>query len=106
MGGISRQFPRWPADPRIRVLVLLVVFLAALALAWHLIGMADHSAGMGMLGSCLAVLALGLLVLFMPPLRGPIALPEMSRAASWLPRPPLRPRFGRHPPEEGVVLLM
>lgn len=105
MGRPSGEVRRWLADPRVRVVVLFVLLLMAVALAWHLVGMADHSVGMGMIGgACLALIVVGLIVLFRPAVLLPVALPAVPA----LPLPPRRlpPRFGRNPPREGVVLLM
>jgi hypothetical protein len=88
---------------RARLIFLFVLFLVVVALAWHLVGMAEHS--MAMLGgACLAVLAMGLLIVSSPAARPCGPTPAIART-SRTPRP-LPPRFGRHPPDEGVVLLM
>jgi hypothetical protein len=73
-----------PSDPWLRVVLILLLFVAV-ALAWHLVGMADHSDGM-MMGACLALLvAVGLSLLPALGVPGPT---------------------GRSPPEGGTVLLM
>jgi hypothetical protein len=94
--------PGKPADPRVRIVVLLVLVLLLGALTGHAIGMADHQMGMA-IGACIAVLAaIGLLVL------PPLAL----RPAGWVwsssPPPsgtqPSVARASRPPPRDGTVL--
>ena len=91
------------SDPRLRVVVLLLLLFVALALAWHLVGMADHSEQM--MGACLALLVVGLVLLFREPPSLPISLPpgllHGPILASSRPGP-----TGRSPPEQGTVLLM
>jgi hypothetical protein len=91
-------------DPRLQVVLVLLLLFVALALAWHLVGMADHSTGM--MGACFALLvAIGLLILSGEPFVLPIGLPpdhgESPLTALRLPGP-----TGRSPPEEGTILLM
>lgn len=88
-------------DPRIRLLLAVVIVVLALALSWHLVAMGLHGMAM-MLGLCVAVLAV---VAFLLP--GSLTVPTV-----WLARPaPVeRPRgervepLGRHPPDEGIRL--
>ncbi len=97
MGAFAR-------DPRVRVVLLVLVLLLSVGLAWHLVGPAMHE-GMQALGLCLAVLALVVGVGPVP--RGgrapltPVPATEPSATASgwWLPPP-----VGRHPPDLGDVL--
>ncbi len=92
-------------DPRLRlllvVLLLLVVFVM-LALAWHLVGMADR--GMMMLGACVATLAAVVLLLGGTGRKDSIR-PFRATALRIVARPPDVLLSGRHPPDEGTVLL-
>jgi hypothetical protein len=55
--------------------VLLLFLFVALALTWHLVGMADHSDGM--MGACVALLVVaGLILLLGEPLVLPFRLPS------------------------------
>lgn len=90
------------ADPRVRIVVLLVLILLLGALTGHAIGMADHPMGMA-IGACIAVLAaIGLLI--MPPL----ALRPVGWVRSSSPLPsgtqPMADRASRPPPRDGTVL--
>lgn len=92
------------SDPRLRAVVLLLLLFVALALAWHLVGMADH--GDGMMGACVALLvAVGLVFMLREPLLLAIAPPpdlvQGLLSGLGLPGP-----TGRSPPTEGTVLLM
>lgn len=83
-------------------ILLLGVALLCVALAVHGSVMGDHL--MTMLGSCLAVLV-AVALLFTPRvIAAPMAAPVSARGAV----PPARHvgrRRGRHPPEEGTVLI-
>lgn len=89
------------ADPRIRAIATLVLLLVVLALAWHLVGMADHSVGM-IGGACFALLAAALLVRITT---GTSALPMVRLALPFLSTTAPLP-IGRDPPREGGVLRM
>jgi hypothetical protein len=91
-------------EPRLRVLVLFVLLLVAVALAWHLVGMADHSNGM--MRACLALLVVvGLVLLLVEPAILPILLPPGPVHGLMLALGRPCPT-GRSPPAEGTVLLM
>jgi hypothetical protein len=100
----SRLIRRAVSDPLLRVLVLFLLLFVALALAWHLVGMADHTDGMT--GACVALLvAVGLVFLLADPLVLPIGLPPEA-GQSPLPAVGVPGPTGRSPPQEGTVLLM
>jgi hypothetical protein len=104
MLGRSRLLRRAVSDPQLRVIVLFLLLFVAVALAWHLVGMADHSTGM--LGACVALLVVIGLVFFLPtepllPQPLPLELGESPWPALGLPGP-----TGRSPPRQGTVLLM
>ena len=82
-------------------LVLLAVAVLCLALALHGAAMGDHM--MAMLGACLAVLVVIALVLEPVSLLGLVVAPiQAPRSISRVTAPvPL----GRHPPDEGTILL-
>jgi len=92
------------SDPRLQAVVLFLLLFVALALAWHLVGMADHSDRM--MGACVALLvAVGLVILLGDPLVLPIGLPP-EVGQSPLPAVGVPGPTGRSPPREGAVLLM
>jgi hypothetical protein len=101
----SRLVRQVVRDPRLRVVVLLLLLFVAVALAWHLVGMADHSTEM--MGACVALLVVaGLVFLLRESLLLPItlSLPEFGHIPA--PALGLLGPTGRSPPEEGTVLLM
>lgn len=103
MLGRSRLITRLESDPRLWAVLLFLLFLVAVALAWHLVGMADHSDGM--MGACVALLVVvGLAVLFGEglTLAVPLSPDVVTRVmpACRVPGP-----TGRSPPEEGTALL-
>lgn len=96
---------RLVASPRVRLIVVLLLVLVALALTWHLVGMAAHSPGM-LGGACLALTAIGLVVVLFGPI-GWVPAPLFVEAAAVSPASTLHlPRLGRAPPGRGIVLLM
>jgi hypothetical protein len=104
MPSRSRLIRRAVSDPRLQAIVLFVLVFVALAIAWHLVGMADHSDGM--MGACLALLMVaGLTFLLGEPLVLPILLPP-GRVHSLILAVGILGPTGRSPPEEGTVLLM
>jgi hypothetical protein len=104
MLGRPRLIRRAVSDPRLWVLVLFVLLLVAVALAWHLVGMADHSDGMG--GACVALLVVvGLVFLLGVPVFLPIPLPS-GLVPGLIPAVGLPGPTGRSPPRQGTVLLM
>ena len=92
---------RWFRDPRVRALLILLVIVVALALAWHLVGMADHSPGK-MAAGCLMLLALAVLIAVQPTSwTSPVVAQDgVARQAA----PRLWCRLGRDPPSDGTVL--
>lgn len=89
-------------DPRVQVIVALVVVVLAVALSVHLVTMGAQGMAM-MLGLCFVVLVVAGVKL--PPGKPVIALGPSS------PRAPIEPSrvrpiepIGRHPPDEGVRL--
>jgi hypothetical protein len=104
MLGRSRLLRRAVSDPQLRVIVLFLLLFVALALAWHLVGMADHSTGM--MGACVALLVvIGLVFVPTEPLLPPTALP-LELGQSPVPALGLPGPTGRSPPRQGTVLLM
>ena len=101
MAGLSLLIRRGVRDPRLRFLLVLLLLLLALALAFHLVVMADHT--MMMLGACVALLAAAILVITVPFEFVPI--PAWSERGSQIDPPRLIITRGRHPPQEGTVLL-
>jgi hypothetical protein len=100
----SRLVRRAASDPKLRVAIVFLLLFVALALAWHLVGMADHSTGM--MGACIALLVVvGLVLLLREPLLVPAALP-LAPMQSPMPALVLPGPTGRSPPQEGTVLLM
>jgi hypothetical protein len=103
MLGRSRLIRQAVSDPRLRVLVLFLLLFVAVALAWHLVGMADHSDGM--MGACVALLVVvGLAVLFGEGLVLMVPLPPVVVTRP-MPACGVLGPTGRSPPEEGTVLL-
>lgn len=101
MRKASRELRKSLADPRIRAIGALVLLLVVLALAWHLVGMADHS--VGMIGcACLALLATALVACITPDTS---VLPMVRLAVRLLSMTAPLP-VGRDPPWEGDVLRM
>lgn len=95
---------RLVASPRVRLIVVLLLVLVALALTWHLVGMAAHPGMLG--GACLALTAIGLVVVLFGPI-GWVPAPLFVEAAAVSPASTLHlPRLGRAPPGRGIVLLM
>jgi hypothetical protein len=97
----STAVRRWFRDPRVRALLILLVIIVALALAWHLVGMADHSPGK-MAAGCLMLLTFAVLLAaertsWMSPVSAQGAFVRQ-------PAPGLRCQLGRDPPSEGSVL--
>ena len=88
---------------RLMILVLLLlVILVMLALAWHLIGAPEH--GLMMLGTCMAVIAIvGLLWHEVDDL--PCFGEWVSTFLTAAVGPSHIAVVGRHPPDEGTVLL-
>ena len=88
-------------DRRVRALLILLVIIVALALAWHLVGMADHSSGK-MATGCLMLLALAVLVAVEPTSWTSLVVAQdglVRRSA-----PDLWCQLGRDPPSDGSVL--
>jgi len=86
-------------DPRVRALLILVI-IVALALAWHLVGMADHSGKMA--AGCLMLLALAVLVAVEPTSWTPLVLAQDGLVHQ--PAPDLWCQLARDPPWDGSVL--
>jgi CHASE2 domain-containing sensor protein len=90
------------SDRRLRVVLLLILLFVAVALSWHLVGMADHRPGM--MGACVALLVVaGLVFLLGEPLLLPLIPPEVGQRP--LPAVDVPSPTGRSPPREGTVLL-
>lgn len=90
-------------NPRTRALILILLLFVVFALAWHVVGAADNA--MAMLGACSLALAVAGLLL-RPPGNGRwhLGAPEVPfRAALRVRIGPFR--AGRHPPQEGTLLL-
>lgn len=100
--GLIRARSREPWLRLALVVLLLLVLLVMLAMAWHRVGMADHS--MMMLGACMAVLASAVLLLVGSHREDSIPDPT-STPLLRVERPTEFVVLGRHPPQEGTVLL-
>jgi len=89
-------------DPRLRLVLLLVVVALALLLSWHLVAAGIHGMAM-MLGLCVAFIAVA--VALVTPGRPVIAVASVSPAPTTdrLRRERIQPT-GRHPPDEGIRL--
>ena len=88
-------------DRRVRALLILLVIVVALALAWHLVGMADHSSGK-MAAGCLMLLALAVLVAVEPTSWTSLVVAQDGLVRQ--PAPDLWCQLGRDPPSDGSVL--
>lgn len=97
----STAVRRWFRDPRVRALLILLVIIVALALAWHLVGMADHAPGK-MAAGCLMLLTLAVLVAVEPASWTSLVLAQGGLVRQPAPGPWCR--LGRDPPPEGSVL--
>lgn len=96
-------------DPRVRLLLVVVLALASFALVWHLVGMADHSGDRShgevvMLAVCFAVAAATLLVV--PPPRSGSSPRALVQVCTVQAEPRFPPAPGRHPPDDGSVLRL
>lgn len=102
MLSISLWTRRLLEDPRVRLALILILALVALALTLHIIVMADHTPTM--LGTCLAVIVALVLVLANSIASWPPAV-RPARIRALVPAAVLPLQAGRHPPDEGTVLL-
>lgn len=96
-------------DPRVRLLLLVVLALASFALVWHLVGMPDHPGGrfdgeVVMLAACFAVVAAALPVI--RPGNFGLSAPPLVPVRAIVAEPGLPPAPGRDPPDEGSVLRL
>lgn len=103
MPGFTQSLRRAVGDPRLRVLIVLLLLLLAFALGWHLVGMGDHTM---MLGACLAVVAILGLFALLRPRRLVLSIPATAAALPAQPALELPLHGGRHPPDEGTVLRL
>lgn len=89
-------------DPRVRVVLLLLVVALALLLSWHLAAAGIHGMAM-MLGLCATFVAIAAAAL--SPGRPVIAVASFSRRPTIDSTPGRRIEpIGRHPPDEGIRL--
>lgn len=88
-------------DPRLRLVLLLVVVAVVLLLSWHLVAAGIHGMAM-MLGLCVAFLAIAAVLLI--PSRPVMALASVSPAPIDRRRIDRIEPVGRHPPDEGIRL--
>ncbi|MGH2581057.1 MAG: hypothetical protein ACRDHK_07270 [Actinomycetota bacterium] len=95
--------PRAIRDPRLRLVLLLVVVALALLLSWHLLAAGGIHGMAMMLGLCVAFLAVATALLI--PGRPVIAVATVSPSPTVDPtrRERIEP-IGRHPPDEGIRL--
>jgi hypothetical protein len=88
-------------DRRVRALLILLVIIVALALAWHLVGMADHSSG-EMVAGCMTLLTLAVLVAVEPTSWTSLVVAQDGLVRQ--PAPDVWCQLARDPPSDGSVL--
>ncbi len=88
-------------DPRVRLLLVLIVLGLALLVSWHLVAPGLHGMAM-MLGLCFAVLAVSAVLLVPAGVEVIVGVPSPPGARRRLEHERVEP-IGRHPPE-GIPL--